>query len=141
MNDYLLIHKKVLPDYLEKVIKVREMLNNKCSISDACKTLNLPRSTYYKYKDFVYRPSVNYGNKVIISLKVVDQKGALSHLLNFIASNKGNIITINQEMPIHNIAFVTLTIDTSEMIISVLELVDQLREIDEIVDVLLIAVE
>ena len=48
-NEYFIVHKSILPDYYELIIQAREMINDKkYSISDACKLLNISRSTYYK---------------------------------------------------------------------------------------------
>jgi len=44
-------------------------------------------------------------------------------------------------MPIHNIAFVTLTISVTEMSISINELVACLKKFNNVVDVMLVAVE
>ena len=52
-NDFIVIHKKVLPDYFEKVLEIKELINKGESVSDACKIVGLARSTFYKYKDFV----------------------------------------------------------------------------------------
>ncbi len=109
-DDYYVIHKKVLPDYFEKVIKIKEIINRGVNISDACKEIGLSRSTFYKYKDYVNRPSMKVGKHIILSLKLVDEPGALSTILNDVAARNANILAINQEVPIHNIAFVTLTI-------------------------------
>lgn len=142
MNDeYLVVHKSVLPDNFEKVIKTRELINENYSVSDACKEVGLSRSTYYKYKDFVFRPTSRYVKKAIMSLKLLDEKGVLSNILNFVAENKGNILAINQEMPIHNIAFVTITLDVVDMDISLSQLLDKLRDVKEVMDALLVAVE
>lgn len=140
-DDYLIVHKSVLPDYFEKVIRIRELINENLNVSDACKEIGLSRSTYYKYKDYVYRPSSNYGKKAIMNLKLIDEKGVLSNILNFIAENRGNILAINQEMPIHNIAFVTITLDVIDMEISLSALLDKLRAINEVMDAILMAVE
>ena len=41
-NEYLIVHKSILPDYYELVIKARELINDKkYSVSDACKELNI----------------------------------------------------------------------------------------------------
>lgn len=140
-DDYLIIHKKVLPDYYSKVIQIKKLLLNKVNVSEACKIAGLSRSTYYKYKDFVHRPTLKEGKRVILSLKLLDEKGVLSNILNYIANHKGNILAINQEMPIHNIAFLTLTIDAFDMMISIQGLVSELRHLNEVMDVMLIAVE
>ena len=118
-DDYYVIHKKVLPDYFEKVIKIKEIINRGVNISDACKEIGLSRSTFYKYKDYVNRPSMKVGKHIILSLKLVDEPGALSTILNDVAARNANILAINQEVPIHNIAFVTLTIAIMDMDISI----------------------
>ena len=81
-DDYFVIHKKVLPDYFEKVIKIKEIISLGANISDACKQVGLSRSTFYKYKDYVNRPSMKVGKRVILSLKLVDEPGSLSNILN-----------------------------------------------------------
>lgn len=141
MSEWLLINKKVLPAYFEKVMVIKERVNMGENISEACKSLGLSRSTYYKYKDFVNRPSNNNGKHIILSLKLIDEPGALSSILNEVASRNANIVAINQEMPIHNIAFVTLTISVTEMSISINELVTCLKKFNNVVDVMLVAVE
>lgn len=140
-KDLLIIDKKVLPSYFEKVVLIKERVTKGENISEACKALGLSRSTYYKYKDYVNRPTISTGKHIILSMKLIDEPGALSNILNQIASYKANIVAINQEMPIHNIAFVTLTIAITNMPITVLELVACLKEFNNVVDVILVAVE
>lgn len=140
-DDYLIISKKVLPEYFEKVIEIKSLINQNVNICDACKRVGLSRSTFYKYKDYVHVPSQKSGRRVILSLKVYDEPGALSSILNYIAGAKGNVLAINQEMPIHNIAFITITIDAMELSISIQDLILELREVKEVMDVLLVAVE
>ena len=140
-DDYYVIHKKVLPDYFEKVIQIKEIINKGASISDACKEVGLSRSTFYKYKDYVNRPSIKVGRHIILSLKLVDEPGALSNISNEIASRNANILAINQEVPIHNIAFVTLTIAVMDMDISIQSFIQELHRGKNVIDVMLIAVE
>lgn len=140
-DDYYIIHKKVLPDYFEKVILIKEHVNTGCTVSDACKKFGISRSTFYKYKDYVNRPSMKMGKKVILSLKLVDEQGTLSDILNEIASKNANVLAINQEIPIHKIAFVTLTIALMDTATSIQDLIDELKNCKNVIDVLLIAVE
>lgn len=140
-DDYYVIHKKVLPDYFEKVIQIKEIIGLGTNISDACKKVGLSRSTFYKYKDYVNRPSMKVGKRIILSLKLVDEPGALSNILNEVASKNANVLAINQEVPIHNIAFVTLTIAILNLDISVQNFVNELRRGKNVIDVLLLAVE
>jgi chorismate mutase len=53
-------------------------------------------------------------------------QGVLSDIINRIASAKGNIITINQNIPVMGSASLTASIDTQSMEINPEELVDLL---------------
>ena len=103
--------------------------------------MGLSRSTFYKYKDYVNRPSIKVGRHIILSLKLVDEPGALSNILNEVAARNANVLAINQEVPIHNIAFVTLTISVMDMDISIQNFIQELRRGKNVIDVMLIAVE
>ena len=141
MNDeYYVIHKKVLPGYFEKVILIKEAVSKGSNISDACKDVGLSRSTFYKYKDYVNRPSMKVGKHVIVSFKLNDQPGALANILNEVAAKGGNVLAINQEVPINSVAFVTLTVALIADI-SVGDFVNDLKYLSNVVDVMLIAVE
>ena len=140
-DDYYVIHKKVLPDYFEKVIQIKKLTNKDINISEACKQVGLSRSTYYKYKDYVNRPSNKVGKRMILSLKLLDEPGSLSNILNEIAKCKANVLAINQEVPIHNIAFVTITVAILNNDITVQELTGEIKKINNVIDVNLLAVE
>ena len=60
-KQYLIVSKEILPDYFDKVIEARNLLNNGKvkGVSEAVKMVGISRSTYYKYKDFVFTPSEN----------------------------------------------------------------------------------
>ena len=140
-DDYYVIHNSVLPDYFEKVIQIKEIISLGTNISDACKQVGLSRSTFYKYKYFVNRPSMKVGKRIILSLKLVDEPGVLSNILNDVAAKHANVLAINQEVPIHNIAFVTLTVSIGNMEGSIQDFVQSLKTGKNVIDVLLLAVE
>ena len=140
-NEYYVIHRSVLPDYFEKVIQIKEIISSGVNISDACKQVGLSRSTFYKYKDFVNRPSTKVGKRVLLLLKLVDEPGVLSNVLNEIAKRNSNVLAINQEVPIHNMAYVNITADILKMEISVQEFILELKALNNIIDVTLLAVE
>lgn len=140
-DDYYVIHKKVLPDYFEKVIQIKEIIGLGTNISDACKQVGLSRSTFYKYKDYVNRPSMKVGKRIILSLKLIDEPGALSNILNEVAAKNANVLAINQEVPIHNIAFVTLTIAILNHEISATTFVNELRPLKNVIDITTLAIE
>ena len=141
-NEYFIVHKSILPEYFEKVIKARELINDKnYSLSDACKFLNISRSTYYKYKDYIFRPSKDSGNKAIFVIKTIDEKGVLSTILSVVYEKLGNVITINQDKPLDETAYITLAIDVSELNCSIEKLKEDLNLIKGVKSVDIMGVE
>lgn len=57
MADYFYVHKKILPNYLEKVLEAREMLDSReaATVTEATERVGISRNTYYRYKDYVFR--------------------------------------------------------------------------------------
>lgn len=141
-NEYLIVNKCILPDQIEQVIVARELIKNKnFSISDACKKANISRSTFYKYKDFVFKPTKEQGNKASLAIKTIDKKGILSSILNNVYEIGANVISINQDTPIDGFAFITLTIDVGEIDCSTEELVKSFNKLNGIEKVDIIGVE
>ncbi|WP_027626089.1 ACT domain-containing protein [Clostridium lundense] len=145
MSDkFLMIHTSVLPDVFEKVIEVKEMMKTGKvkEITEAVKIAGISRSTYYKYKDYVFTVSETMNNhKVIISLTLDHEPGTLSKILDKIASYKGNILTINQEIPINNTANVNITFDISNLKIELNNLLDEIRNMDHVIKLELVAMD
>ena len=141
-NDFLIVHKSILPDNFIAVIEARNMIqNNNMSVSEACKKVGISRCTFYKYKDFVFIPKNDFGKHAIIAMKLLNEKGVLSNVINFISSNGCNIITINQEMPISNAAFVTISLDVIELSMPIDEFLKTIEDLDGVKTVELIAIE
>ena len=141
-GDFLIIHKDVMPSFLVKVVKTTRLIEeeNK-SVSEACKALDISRSTFYKYKDKVFELKSDFGRKAILSFKVENAMGVLSDIINNISKYKGNILTINQDMPIHKLAYVSVMIDAKDMLVSIYELISELKKIQKVKDVSLVAFE
>lgn len=140
-DEYFVINRKVLPDYFEKVIEIKDLISRGENISLACKKVGLSRSTFYKYKDYVNHPTLEIGKRIILSLKVKDEMGVLSNILNQIANAKANVLTIHQEMPVHNIAYITMTIALRNVDIPIQKLVIDIKSLSNVFDVELLAVE
>lgn len=141
---YLLIDSKVLPDIFEKVIKVKELLckGKVKDVSEGVKVVGISRSTYYKYKDSVFTISENIrGQKVTISLLLEHQKGVLSAVLDKISEYNGNILTINQDIPINNVANVTITLNISNMNVEINHFLNKLKQIKYVLKVSLVSME
>jgi len=116
LDDYLIVHKSILPDYYEKVLKANRFLDSgeAKDVSQAVKLAGISRSTYYKYKDYILEPSdLSEGRLAVISVMLSHEPGILSSLLTKISDVGGSVVTITQSMPIHERAQVTLTLDIS----------------------------
>jgi len=113
-NEYLIVSKAVLPDYFEKVITARELIRSGAvkEVSEAVKQVGISRSTYYKYKDYIFAPSAgDVSRKAVISMILHHEKGILARVLNTLGENGANILTITQNPPISNRAAVVITMD------------------------------
>ena len=141
---YLIVDKAILPDYFEKVIEARTLLRDGKfqNVSEAVKEVGISRSTYYKYKDFVFSPSdSNIGRKALISIMLEDKKGALSEILNFLYSVECNIITINQNIPINEVASIIISMDISDTKTPIEEILVNLKTVKYVVSSKLVAFE
>ncbi|MCF2639829.1 ACT domain-containing protein [Fusobacterium varium] len=143
-KEFLIVSKEILPDYYDKVIEARNLLSEGKvkGVSEAVKMVGISRSTYYKYKDFVFTPSENsIGRKALISVMLAHKKGALSEVLNYISSVNGNILTINQNIPINDVASVIISMDISETTITIEEIIVALKKFDFVKSAKLVAME
>ena len=143
-KDYLVIHKKVLPEVFEKVIDTKNILKDGKikEVTEATKISGISRSVYYKYKDFVYEfAEMSQGRKVTFNMIIKHKKGVLSTVLNHISEEGGNILTINQGIPINNCANLSLTIDISTMKLELNVLFDSLSKLTDVDKVEFIAME
>lgn len=141
-NEFLIVHKSILPSQFEDIIKIREMIKNKnMSVIEACKMMNISRSTFYKYKDYIFLPNKEYGNRASIALKTIDEKGILSNVLSLIYEHGANVISINQDAPIDGFAFITMTIDNGDAKNSIDKLIDSFKNLKGILKIDIIGVE
>lgn len=144
MNKFYIVDAAIMPDVLDKVIEARGMLESGMvrQVSEAVKRVGISRGTYYKYKDYVFPAAQGREErKAVISLMLHHKKGILSETLNCLSEVNANILTINQNIPIHDWASVVISFDFSEMQISLDELMGTLRTIKGLTNVQLIAVE
>lgn len=144
LKKYLIVSKKILPDVYEKVIEARNLINNGSvkGISEAVKNVGISRSTYYKYKDYVFSPSENsIGRKAVITMMLRHEKGVLSNVLNYLSAVNANILTINQSIPINGKASVSVSLDISDITQSVDDMIIETKKIKGVSAVKLISIE
>jgi chorismate mutase len=91
--------------------------------------MDLSRSAFYKYKDYVYPfHDLSQGRIVTFSIMINDRPGELSQVLNIVAGNNASILTINQGIPLQGLANVTMSIETKNMKVTVEELMKMLMK-------------
>ena len=144
LSSYLIVHKSILPDYYEKVLECRRLMESGKvrEVSQAVKQVGISRSTYYKYKDFIFEPSDVTGSRTAVFSMMLDHTpGVLSALLSCISEAGASVLTISQSPPIHDKASVTVSIDVSGVSISVDELTARLAALPGLDNLRLLAIE
>jgi chorismate mutase len=130
---FYLVREEILPEAIKKTIKVKDLL--KCgevkTINEAVEKVELSRSAYYKYKDYVF-PFYEASKEKIVTLALLleHKSGVLSRVLNTIAGEQGSVLTINQGIPLQGVANATISIETAELSIDLEALLDKLRMVD-----------
>lgn len=144
MSKYYVVSGDILPDVLGQVMQARILLQSGKAkrISEAVKMVGISRGTYYKYKDAVFSFNAEQSNrKAIISMILRNEKGTLSKVLSLVSVKQVNVLAINQTIPINGIANVALTLDISDLEISIQSLVSLIEAMPMVEKADLVAVE
>ena len=118
LENYLIVHRSILPDKYEKVLEARRLLESghEKEVSQAVKRVGISRSTYYKYRDYIFEPSERSGSRTaVLEMMLNHTAGQLSAVLSVLSEAGANVLTITQSLPIHGKASVTLSVDISGM--------------------------
>lgn len=144
LDNYLIIHKSILPEYYEKVLEARHLLEDGKvkDISQAVKEVGISRSTYYKYKDYILEPTDLSGcRNAVLSLMLAHEPGILSALLKKLSDVGGSILAINQSLPIHGKASVTISLDVSNVHTNITDVVNDIARLTGVEQAKLLAIE
>ncbi|MDO4720688.1 MAG: ACT domain-containing protein [Peptostreptococcaceae bacterium] len=144
MKKLLIIDSSILPPVYLKVVEAKELLRTGKAkgITDAVRQLDISRSTFYKYKDYVFNISEGMiGNKATISFLLDHETGVLSSILQILAEKGANVLTISQDIPINKIANLSITFEMSAMSMDVDRLMNLLKAVRGVVRTELIAME
>ena len=144
LENYLIIHKSILPEYYTLVLKVRQLMESGKAkdVTQAVREVGISRSTYYKYKDYIFEPSeLAGGRKAVLSMMLEHSPGVLSAVLNCISDTGGSVLTITQSLPIHSRASVTISLDVSSMVCELGGLAKRIEHTAGVEQVKLIAIE
>lgn len=137
-DKFYLVQENILPEAIKKTIKVKEILKlgEAKTINEAVERMDLSRSAYYKYKDYVFPfYEIAQGKIVSITVSMSNDPGMLSSILRAIAESNGSILTINQDIPLQGIANVTIAFETKDLSTTLEECLDNIRSIRGILKV------
>ncbi|AAM25741.1 chorismate mutase [Caldanaerobacter subterraneus subsp. tengcongensis MB4] len=126
-----IVREEILSDSIKKTIKVKELLESgkAKTINEAVKQVGISRSAFYKYRDYVFPFSKFSKGKIItFSMVLEHMPGVLSSILDVVAKERGNVVTINQSIPSMGVASVTISIDTQYMEISIEDFIEELSK-------------
>ena len=117
-KSFLLISTDVCPEVFLKTVeaKKRIALYSGKSTTEILREVGVGKSAFYKYRDKVFSyDKLDHKQVVTLYFVVEDFSGILASIVNKIAEAGGNILTINQNIPIGGLADVTIAIDTESM--------------------------
>ena len=129
-NGFFLVREEILPEAIKKTIKVKEMLKRgeARTINEAVDAVDLSRSAYYKYKEYVFPFYEASRDKIVtISFLLEHRNGVLTQLLNIISQANGSVLTINQGIPLQGVANATVSFETAALNMDLEALIDELR--------------
>jgi chorismate mutase len=115
---FYIVKEEIMPDIFKKTIKAKELLKSgkAKTVNEATEAVGMSRSAYYKYKDYIFPfYEASMGKIVTISFVLEHMPGVLSSILDEIAKARGNILTINQNIPVQNMANVTISFETGNL--------------------------
>ena len=125
---YYLVSAEALPEVFIKVAEAKRMLQvgEADTVGEAARLVGISRSAFYKYKDAV-QPFQNMraGHIITFYALLKDIPGVLSNYLSIFAGSGANILTINQTIPTNGCAGVTISVETSEMVDGLEELMSR----------------
>ena len=125
-----IVSKEILPEAIIKTAQAKELLlrGEALTVNEAVDKVGISRSAFYKYRDGVTTYIQDEREKIMaLTLILEHRSGILSSVLNTVATMRGNIISINQGMPVQGIAIATLNINTTS-VKNIQELVEALKQ-------------
>ena len=136
--NYFLVNSNILPPVFSKVIEAKNYLasGEATSASQAAKMAGISRSAYYKYKDNVqvYEDTAS-GQLCTLYMRLSDEPGVLSHVLQQLYEAGANILTVNQNIPVDTVAVVTISVEINKDRIDLDEVLKSLSAIYGVVSV------
>ena len=127
---YFVVKQKAIPEVLLKVVEAKRLLESEkvLTIQEAVDAVGISRSSFYKYKDYIFPFHDNsQGTTITLTFQMDDEPGILSDVLKIIAEYRANILTIHQSIPINGIASLTLSIQVLQTTGDISRMIEQLE--------------
>jgi len=116
--NYYIVEASALPEVFLKVAEVKRLMETgeEKTVHAATQRVGISRSAFYKYKDAIqpFRDLL-HGRIVTIQILLRNEPGALSAVLNLLAAQGGNVLTINQGIPNGGTAAVSVGLETTNL--------------------------
>ncbi len=115
---YYLVREDILPEAIVKTIQVKQLLasGDVKTVHDAVEQVGLSRSAFYKYKDGIHLVNQLERERIVnISIDLDHQSGMLSRVLGRVADYGGNVLTIQQSIPLQGRANVVISVEMSRL--------------------------
>ena len=115
---FLLVSTDVCPEVFLKTVEAKKKIDlySNRSTTEILHEVGIGKSAFYKYRDKVFSyDKLDHEQVVTLYFVVEDFSGILASIINKVADAKGNILTINQTVPIEGLADVTVSMDTAGM--------------------------
>ena len=126
---YYIVEATALPEVFLKVAEAKRLLSTgeAATVNEATKMTDISRSAFYKYRDAILPfQNMKTGRIITFQFMLHDEPGVLSGMLTAFAQQEANILTINSIVPSNGCALVTITAETSDLSVSLDELLHQL---------------
>lgn len=133
---YYIVAASALPEIFVKVAEAKRMMQTgeADTVGEATRLVGISRSAFYKYKDSV-QPfnDMKTGHIITFYTMLKDNPGVLSNVLSIFAGSGANILTINQSIPTNGCAAVTVSAETSDMEITLEELISRAAGLEGVI--------
>ncbi|WP_044640629.1 ACT domain-containing protein [Risungbinella massiliensis] len=129
---FYLIRSDMLPESIAKTVEAKRLLESGevDTVNDAVERVGLSRSAFYKYKDAIFPFNSMMSEKIMtITFSLDHQSGYLSKVLAYVADQGGNVLTINQTIPLQGIANISLSVDMGHLKITTTEFLEGLQQL------------
>ena len=129
---YYLIREDILPEAVLKTLQVKQILASGSvkTVHEAVEQVGLSRSAFYKYKDGIHLlHQLDRDQIVTVSLDLEHKSGVLSQIIALVAESGGNVLTINQSIPLQGVANVVISVETSRLSAEFDDLLNKLRAV------------